>query len=88
MNRMTRRIATIVAAGAFALPTLAVEPPLVAERAGLTYLTVALNFTGHPALALPVPRSDSHLPASLQLVGPHYSEETHLPYGSVVELRG
>jgi amidase len=69
-----------------ALPTLAVEPPLVAERAGLTYLTVALNFTGHPALALPVPREDSHLPASLQLVGPHFSEETLLGYGATPAL--
>jgi amidase len=68
-----------------ALPTLAIEPPEVAERAGLTYLTVALNLTGHPALALPVPRADGHLPASLQLVGPHLTEETLLSYGALVE---
>ena len=68
-----------------ALPTLAVEPPKVAERAGLTYLTVALNLTGHPALALPVRRTDSHLPASLQLVGPHFSEERLLAWGALAE---
>lgn len=68
-----------------ALPTLAVEPPKVAERAGLTYLTVALNFTGHPALALPIARTDSHLPASLQLVGPHFSEELLLGLGALAE---
>ena len=39
---------------------------------------------GNPALALPVP-SSQRLPASLQLVGPHSSEDALLALGRVVE---
>jgi Asp-tRNA(Asn)/Glu-tRNA(Gln) amidotransferase A subunit family amidase len=68
-----------------ALPTLAMQPPRLGESARTTYLTVPLNLCGLPALALPVPRDDSDLPASLQLVGGHFEEERLLAVGAEVE---
>ena len=50
----------------------------------MTAATAALNLSGHPALALPVPRA-SRLPTSLQLVGPRDGEESLLALGAVVE---
>lgn len=71
-----------------ALPTL----PFLAPRIGeidafdvrLAAHTARFNFSGHPALALPVP-SDDELPASLQLVGPHGGEELLCATGYLVE---
>lgn len=68
-----------------ALPTMAMEAPRLGERARTTYLTVPFNLTGLPALALPVPRPGSRLPASLQLVGAPYAEEVLLALGARVE---
>jgi amidase len=68
-----------------ALPTMAMEPPRLGERARTTYLTVPFNLTGLPALALPVPRPGSRLPASLQLVGGPYQEEVLLALGAHIE---
>jgi amidase len=68
-----------------ALPTLAMQPPRLGESARTTYLTVPFNLAGLPALALPVPRHDGGLPASLQLVGGHLEEERLLAVGAEVE---
>ena len=72
--------------GALALPTLVTEIPTLASAVEreLTTATAALNLSGHPALALPVPRPD-RLPTSLQLVGPRNGEESLLALGAVVE---
>ena len=72
--------------GALALPTLITETPTVdrAAESDLTAATAALNLSGHPALALPVPRP-GRLPTSLQLVGPRHGEEGLLALGAVVE---
>lgn len=69
-----------------ALPTLRGLPPkLDARDLSLTELTVPVNLAGLPALALPVPRADSDIPASLQLVGPKGSEERLLALGARIE---
>ncbi|MEU8797982.1 amidase [Spirillospora sp. NPDC048819] len=64
---------------AIALPVL----PVVAPEPGdddhsdllLTTLTGQINVAGLPAFALPVPLPGSHLPASVQLIGPAGGEE-------------
>jgi Asp-tRNA(Asn)/Glu-tRNA(Gln) amidotransferase A subunit family amidase len=85
-----------------ALPTLQRLPPripllgktalLEAEialfEAGMLGLqnTVAVNFAGNPALAIPVPLNDKIIPAtSLQLVGPRLSEPELLNAGRLIE---
>jgi amidase len=76
-----------------ALPTLPILPPRLDDpRAGTPDLTVALgsftppaNVSGLPALAQPIPVAGGHLPASLQLIGPHRGEELLLATGAVVE---
>lgn len=71
---------------ALALPVLPGLPPKAGTRDGsLTYLTVPVNLAGLPALALPVPRADAELPASLQLVGAEGSEERLLALGARIE---
>lgn len=68
-----------------ALPTMPVFPPLLDEDpAAMPLLCAAVNLAGVPALAQPVP-SDGPVPASLQLVGPHGSEEILVAAGGVVE---
>jgi amidase len=66
-----------------ALPTLQSPPPripllgatpLFEARMLNTQNTVAVNYAGLPAIAIPVPIENSQLPASLQLVGPRLSE--------------
>lgn len=71
-----------------ALPTLVVPPPAIGVTdAPLTATTLVFNFSGSPALALPVPRAGagSSVPSSLQLVGPLGGEELLLAAGAVVE---
>lgn len=69
-----------------ALPTVSGLPPKVGDRdLSLTNLTVPLNLAGLPALALPVPRPNGGLPASLQLVGPEGSEERLLALAAGIE---
>jgi amidase len=72
---------------AIALPTLPVFPPRIDAATGVdvTAGTLALNGSGLPALALPIPAAGSRLPASLQLVGPANGEELLLALGRVVE---
>lgn len=71
--------------GALALPTLRTEPPRLDEPASTTYLTVPFNLTGLPAVAMPVARADGGLPASLQLVGSWFGEESLLALAARVE---
>ena len=69
-----------------AMPTLTVFPPPLGrgEELLMARSTLPVNLAGVPALALPVPAA-GRLPASLQLVGPHHSEDRLLAAGSVVE---
>ena len=79
-----------------ALPTLQRTPPglpLLNLRIGLLDAlvlqiqnTVAVNFAGNPALAMPVPIRHKGIPVtSLQLVGPRLSEAQLLNAGRIVE---
>ena len=77
-----------------ALPTLPVFPPtidsvtpdnFVATIIEITRHVALFNPTGNPATAQPVPVPGSHLPASLQLVGPLNSEERLLATAAAVE---
>ncbi|MBV9043105.1 MAG: amidase [Acidimicrobiia bacterium] len=69
-----------------ALPTMPMFPiPVDSDKEfDLTVGTGSINLSGNPALALPVP-TGGRLPASLQLVGPHNSEDRLLALGRVVE---
>jgi amidase len=69
-----------------ALPTMPMFPiPIDSDNEfDLTTGTGSINLSGNPALALPVP-TGGHLPASLQLVGPHNSEDRLLALGRVIE---
>lgn len=59
-----------------ALPTVGFFPPPLGEAFDHTYthLTMPFNLSGYPAVSLPLPVGGP-LPASLQLLGPHGSEE-------------
>jgi amidase len=69
-----------------ALPTMPMFPiPVDSDQEfDLTTGTGPVNLAGNPALALPVP-STQRLPASLQLVGPHNSEDRLLALGRIIE---
>ena len=70
-----------------AAPTLLGFPPLIEDAPGMHRirgLNSLVNAAGLPALALPVP-SGGPLPASIQLIGPAYSEDRLLPAGAVLE---
>src|ERR1700736_6536633 len=87
-----------------ALPTLQKLPPKIplvgktalfeaqialfeAQMLGLQN-TVAVNFAGNPALAIPIPVNDKTVPAtSLQLVGPRLSEAELLNAGRLIEAK-
>ena len=71
---------------AIALPTMPTFPiPIDRDQElDLTTGTGPVNLAGNPALALPVP-TGQRLPTSLQLVGPHNSEDALLALGRVVE---
>ncbi len=78
-----------------ALPTLQTTPPLVPPDLKIGLLeaavlalqnTVAVNYAGNPAVALPIPLSGANFPVtSLQLVGPRLSEAALLNAGRLVE---
>jgi amidase len=77
-----------------ALPTVQTPPkPIPAFRIGLMEAlmlelqnTVAVNFAGNPALALPLPlHGDKVAVTSLQLIGPRLSEAQLLNAGRLVE---
>jgi Asp-tRNA(Asn)/Glu-tRNA(Gln) amidotransferase A subunit family amidase len=79
-----------------ALPTLQKSPPnlpLLNLRIGILEAlvlqmqnTVAVNFAGNPALAMPIPVQHEKIPVtSLQLIGPRLSEASLLNAGRLVE---
>jgi Asp-tRNA(Asn)/Glu-tRNA(Gln) amidotransferase A subunit family amidase len=78
-----------------ALPTLKTLPPRVPFWGGSPAFealvlakqgTVAVNFAGNPALALPIPVKDKIVPVtSLQLVGPRLNEAQLLNAGRIIE---
>ena len=80
-----------------ALPTLQKLPPEIPTAATAAFNeaqilnlqnTVPVNFTGNPALAIPIPLKDEILTAtSLQLVGPRLSEADLLNAGHLIEAR-
>ncbi len=80
-----------------ALPTLKNLPPKVPFFGGspafevlvrAKQATVAVNFAGNPALALPIPVEDKKIPVtSLQLIGPRLSEAQLLNAGRLIEAK-
>jgi amidase len=78
-----------------ALPTLQNLPPMVPRIGKIALLearmlimqnTVAVNFAGNPALAIPIPVADKIIPVtSLQLVGPRFGEAALLNAGRLIE---
>jgi len=77
-----------------ALPTLPIFPPRVDDLTPDSLLQTVIDITRHvslfnaagtPCTAQPVRTAGSPLPASLQLVGPHNSEELLLATAQVVE---
>jgi amidase len=78
-----------------ALPTLQTVPPPIPSLGRIALLearvlnlqnTVAVNFAGNPALAIPIPlKHETVAYTSLQLVGPRYSEAELLNAGRFVE---
>ena len=77
-----------------ALPTLQKKPPIIPPDFQIGILeaqmlqlqnTVAVNFAGNPALAVPVPLRRSDAPTSLQLVGPRRGEAKLLNAGRLIE---
>jgi amidase len=52
----------------------AVEDNLTSQRRGGSRNTQPFNYTGHPALALPVGKSSAGLPVSMQLVGRFFND--------------
>jgi Asp-tRNA(Asn)/Glu-tRNA(Gln) amidotransferase A subunit family amidase len=79
-----------------ALPTLQALPPTIPFIGRIALLearvldlqnTVAVNFAGIPALAIPIPVNDKTIPVtSLQLIGPRLSEAGLLNAGRLIEL--
>jgi len=77
-----------------ALPTLPIFPPRLDTLTPDTLLQTVIDITRHvslfnaagtPCTAQPVRTADSPLPASLQLVGPHNTDELLLATAQVVE---
>lgn len=78
-----------------ALPTMQVTPLPIPVNLKIGILearvleqqnTVAVNFAGNPALAMPIPLRDAGVPVtSLELVGPRHSEAELLNAGRLVE---
>jgi amidase len=77
-----------------ALPTLPIVPPRLAEITADTVVPTIIDITSHvslfnaagvPCTAQPVPTRGSHLPASLQLVGPASGEELLLTTAQRIE---
>lgn len=69
-----------------AMPTLTIFPPPLGhgEDILMARCTLPANLAGVPALSVPVP-STGPVPASLQLMAPHWGEEGLLAAGTVVE---
>lgn len=70
----------------FFRPTGGLDAGLLEARMLNIQNTVPINFSGHPALAVPVPgRRSGFIVASLQLIGPKNSEAELLNAGRIVE---
>ena len=69
-----------------ALPTMPTFPVPIdgSQEFDLTTAAGPVNLAGIPALAIPIP-TDGRLPASLQLLGPHNTEDVLLAAGRVIE---
>jgi len=57
-------------------------------RLATTRFVRAINLLGLPALSIPCGLTDSHLPASLQIIGPAFEEALILRIGSALEEAG
>jgi amidase len=77
-----------------ALPTMPIVPPAIEDITPDTLVQASIDTTLHvapfnpggvPCTAQPVPLAGSHVPASLQLVGPHGAEELLLATAARVE---
>ena len=77
-----------------ALPTMPIFPPrldalgpdtLVPAAIDVTRHLALFNVAGVPCTAQPVPAAGSPVPASIELVGPHGSEELLLPTAQRIE---
>jgi Asp-tRNA(Asn)/Glu-tRNA(Gln) amidotransferase A subunit family amidase len=78
-----------------ALPTVQTPPPLIPPNLKIGLMearmlelqnTVAVNFAGNPAVALPIPLHDAEVAVtSLQLIGPPLAEAQLLNAGRLVE---
>lgn len=91
MHRRTGRAMRAFLRGLFAdydalvLPTMTSDPPRLDGPSRNTYLTVAFNLAGVPAVSIPVPRPDGGLTASAQIVGSWMDEERILPLAARIE---
>ena len=63
----------------------ALEDSLSMRNAGAAKNTQPFNYTGHPALAMPVGKSTAGLPASMQLVGRFFDDSLLLRVGYAYE---
>ncbi|CAN5794087.1 amidase family protein [soil metagenome] len=73
------------AVGVLALPTMVSFAPRIGEQAvAPNPAAAAINLSGHPALAIPLP-SGGLLPASLQLVAPDHHEARLLATAAAIE---
>jgi amidase len=84
-----RRLTQVVdRVGLIVLPTIATLPPTrdaaMGGKVRMSRLTSPINLSGLPALALPLPITDS-LPASIQLVGPANGEAFLLATAAAIE---
>jgi amidase len=77
-----------------ALPTMPILPPSITDLGSGDLFQITMDITRHltpfsvagvPCIAQPVPLPGSHVPASLQLVGPHGAEELLVATASRVE---
>ena len=68
-----------------AMPTLAGQPPVLAEGNVPNQLVFPWNVAGTPALALPIPVDGWPMPGSIQLCGPVGGEEVLCSTAAVVE---
>jgi Asp-tRNA(Asn)/Glu-tRNA(Gln) amidotransferase A subunit family amidase len=78
-----------------ALPTIQTTPPMIPPNLKIGLMeafmleyqnTVAVNFAGNPAVALPIPLDDADVAVtSLQLIGPRLGEAQLLNAGRLVE---
>jgi len=77
--------AAFVRSPVLAWPTIAMFPPRIDAPVPNTRRTnLAVNHAGHPSLALPVP-TDGRFPASIQLVGPDFTEQDLCATGLLLE---